>query len=124
MGIGVDVAPFARVARLIEDHEARLSRVFTPRERAFCDAVAGQRRVARYAAAFAAKEAVMKALGTGWRSDVEWRDIDTRPMPGTGEIRLLGHAAGVAASQRVRRVLVSTSAAAGAAYAAAVAARD
>ena len=120
-GIGVDVAPFARVGRLIADHEARLSRVFTRRERAFCDAVTGERRVARYAAAFAAKEAVMKALGTGWRSDVEWREIDTRPSDANGEVRLMGNAAAVAASQCVRRILVSTSAAAGAAFAAAVA---
>jgi len=122
-GIGVDVVPFARIERLISEHEARLSRVFTVRERTFCDGAAGARRIARYAAAFAAKEAVMKSLGTGWRSDVEWCDIDTLPVGPTGEIRLLGPAAGVAAAQSVARILVSTASASGAAFATAVAER-
>ncbi|HWK09648.1 MAG TPA: 4'-phosphopantetheinyl transferase superfamily protein [Vicinamibacterales bacterium] len=122
-GIGIDVAPFARMARWIADHEARLSRVFTMGERAFCDAASGDRRVARYAAAFAAKEAVMKALGTGWRSDVEWREIDTRTCDTAGAIRLTGNAALVAEAQSIARILVSTGAAAGAAFAAAVAER-
>jgi holo-[acyl-carrier protein] synthase len=123
VGVGVDVAPFARMARWLADHETQLSRVFTRRERDYCDAAAGDRRVARYAKAFAAKEAVMKALGTGWRSDVEWRDIDTRPFDSSGAIRLSGSAAHVAAEQSILRILVSTAAASGTAFATAVAQR-
>src|SRR5256885_4905988 len=74
VGMGVDVTPISRVARLLADHPSRLERVFTLRERGFCDAVAG-RRQARYAAAFAAKEAVMKAPGAGWRSDTRSAEI-------------------------------------------------
>jgi len=122
-GIGIDVAPFERMARWVADHEARLSHVFTSRERTFCDAAGGDRRIARYAAAFAAKEAVMKALGTGWRSDVEWREIDTRPYDSAGAIRLTGNAARVAAGQSVARIVVSTAEAAGAAFATAIAQR-
>ena len=66
------MTPIARVGKLVGDHAGALERIFTPGERGFCDAVGGRRRDARYAAAFAAKEAVMKALGTGWRADVEW----------------------------------------------------
>jgi holo-[acyl-carrier protein] synthase len=77
-GAGVDVAPIARVARLVRDHETDLDRIFTERERRHCDDARPAARDGRYAAAFAAKEAVFKALGTGWRSDLEWSDVDTR----------------------------------------------
>jgi holo-[acyl-carrier protein] synthase len=121
MGAGVDVTPIARVARLVEDHWAGLGRIFTPGERAFCDAARGRRRDARYAAAFAAKEAVMKALGTGWRADVEWSDIDTRTIEPDGGIALSGGIRAAADGLGVRRVLVSTSATSESAVAAAVA---
>ena len=77
-GAGVDVATIARVGRLVRDHEADLERIFTARERRHCEAARPAARDGRYAAAFAAKEAVFKALGTGWRSDLEWSDVDTR----------------------------------------------
>ena len=63
IGSGVDVVPVSRIARLLREHAGRLDRIFTDRERAHCEAGCGRRRHARYAAVFAAKEAVMKALG-------------------------------------------------------------
>jgi holo-[acyl-carrier protein] synthase len=108
--MGVDVAPLARVARLVDEHASGMARVFTPQERAFCDRARGRSRHARYAAAFAGKEAVMKALGTGWRSDVEWCDIDTCSIDSRGVIVLSGGAGRVAAGQRISRVLVSLAA--------------
>jgi holo-[acyl-carrier protein] synthase len=110
IGMGLDVASIARVARLIRDHPAELERVFTSSERGFCDAVPGRRREARYAAAFAAKEAVMKALGTGWRSDIEWSEIDTRTIVGHGGVALSGGVSIAAERLGVARVLVSASA--------------
>jgi holo-[acyl-carrier protein] synthase len=105
-GTGVDVTPIARVARLVADHAARLDRIFTAAERGFCDAARGRTRDARYARAFAAKEAVMKALGTGWRSDLEWSDIDTRGAD-RGGITLSGGTRLAAERLGVARVLVS-----------------
>jgi holo-[acyl-carrier protein] synthase len=121
VGLGVDVTPIARVGRLVGDHSAALERIFTPGERGFCDAVQGRRRHARYAAAFAAKEAVMKALGTGWRADVAWSDIDTRAIDAHGGIALSGGIGRAAERLGVTRVLVSTSAAGESAVASAVA---
>ncbi|MSQ42388.1 MAG: holo-[acyl-carrier-protein] synthase [Dehalococcoidia bacterium] len=72
--VGVDMIEIDRVRRVLERHGARfLRRVFTPEEVAFC-----RGRVPELAARFAAKEAVMKALGTGARS-VAWRDIEVLP---------------------------------------------
>jgi holo-[acyl-carrier protein] synthase len=121
VGTGVDVTPIARVARLVRDHAADLARIFTSGERGFCDAALGRRRDGRYAAAFAAKEAVMKALGTGWRADIEWSDIDTRTIGADGGIVLSGGIRKAADGQGVQRVLVSAAVAGENAVATAVA---
>ncbi|MGE0227230.1 MAG: holo-ACP synthase [Dehalococcoidia bacterium] len=72
--VGVDVIETDRVRKVLERHPERfLARVFTPEEVAFC-----RGRVPELAARFAAKEAVMKALGTGARS-VGWREIEVLP---------------------------------------------
>ncbi len=72
--VGIDMIAIPRVRRVIERHDGRfLRRVYTPEEAAFC-----RGRVSELAARFAAKEAVMKALGTGVRG-VGWRDIEILP---------------------------------------------
>jgi holo-[acyl-carrier protein] synthase len=124
LGMGMDVASIARVARLISDHADTLDRMFTTGERGFCDATGGRRREARYAAAFASKEAVLKALGTGWRADIEWSDIDTQAIERHGGIVLSGGASTAAKRLGVVRVLVSASTTRESAVAAAVAEGD
>ncbi len=72
--VGIDTIEIPRVGRVLERHGERfLKRVFTPEEVAFC-----RGRVPELAARFAAKEAVMKALGTGVRG-VGWREIEVLP---------------------------------------------
>ena len=72
--VGIDMIEIDRVQRVLDRHPRRfLERVYTPEEVAFC-----RGRVSELAARFAAKEAVMKALGTGARS-VAWRDIEVLP---------------------------------------------
>ena len=72
--VGIDMIEIDRVRRVLERHPERfIRRVYTPEEAAFC-----RGRVPELAARFAAKEAVMKALGTGARS-VAWRDIEVLP---------------------------------------------
>jgi len=72
--VGIDMIEIDRVRKVLEKHPERfLRRVYTPAERAFC-----RGRVPELAARFAAKEALMKALGTGARS-VAWRDIEVLP---------------------------------------------
>ena len=72
--VGIDMIEIDRVAKVLAKHPRRfIERVYTPEEAAFC-----RGRVPELAARFAAKEAVMKALGTGARS-VAWRDIEVLP---------------------------------------------
>ena len=81
VGTGIDIAEVPRIARAISRFGDRfLQRVFTEGEISYCDAKAN--RVERYAARFAAKEAGMKALGTGWNHGVRFRDIEVRRQPG------------------------------------------
>jgi holo-[acyl-carrier protein] synthase len=123
-GAGVDVTPIARVARLVRDHGGDIGRIFTAREQAYCAAARPARRDGRYAAAFAAKEAVLKALGTGWRSDLEWRDIDTCGTGAGGAVDLSGGTSREARRQGVARVFVSAAITSENAVAAAVAESD
>jgi holo-[acyl-carrier protein] synthase len=81
VGTGIDIAEVPRIAQAIERFGERfLRRIFTEGEIRYCDSKAN--RVERYAARFAAKEAAMKALGTGWNHGVRWRDCEVVRMPG------------------------------------------
>lgn len=116
LGIGVDVCEVARIRRAVE--RARfVERVFTAGERAYCEA-RKKGRCESYAARFAAKEAVMKALGTGWGEGVSWQDVEVvREADGAPVLRLHGAAAALARTRRLRRWHVSLSHSAGVAMA-------
>ena len=81
VGTGIDIAEVPRIASSIERFGERfLRRVYTEGEMRYCDSKAN--RIERYAARFAAKEAAMKALGTGWNHGVRWRDVEVCRQPG------------------------------------------
>jgi holo-[acyl-carrier protein] synthase len=81
VGTGIDIAEIPRIARAMERFGDRfLNRIYTDIERRYCDSKAN--RVERYAGRFAAKEAAMKALGTGWNRGVRWRDCEVVRLPG------------------------------------------
>jgi holo-[acyl-carrier protein] synthase len=81
VGTGIDIAEVPRIRDAIERFGDRfLQRIFTPAEICYCDSK--KNRVERYAARFAAKEAAMKALGTGWSHGVRWRDCEVVRLPG------------------------------------------
>ena len=81
LGIGSDLIDVRRIARTIERHGDRfLDRIFTATERAKAEGRA--RRAETYAKRFAAKEACAKALGTGFRRGVFWRDLGVVNLPG------------------------------------------
>jgi holo-[acyl-carrier protein] synthase len=81
VGLGLDVAEIDRIEAAIRRHPAAfVERVFTPAEAAYCQRYANPYE--RYAGRFAAKEAAMKALGTGWSHGVRWRDIEVVREPG------------------------------------------
>ena len=80
LGIGSDITDARRIAKVIERHGDRfLDRIFTPTERARADR--RRNRVETYAKRFAAKEACAKALGTGLRGGVWWRDMGVVNLP-------------------------------------------
>ena len=82
MGTGIDIAEVPRITNAIERYGDRfIRRIFTEGEIRYCDSKAN--RMERYAARFAAKEAAMKALGTGWNHGVRWRDIEVARKPGS-----------------------------------------
>ena len=104
LGLGVDICEIARMERALERHPTMRERVFTPEERAYCDAKA--RPAESYAGRFAAREAVIKALG-GYRGR-GWQDISVARAPsGAPEIRLRGKAKVHADALGVSEVLIS-----------------
>ncbi|MBA3912719.1 MAG: holo-[acyl-carrier-protein] synthase [Acidobacteriales bacterium] len=109
VGTGIDIAEVPRIAEAISRFGNRfLQRIYTEGEIRYCDSKAN--RVERYAARFAAKEAAMKALGTGWNHGVRWRDIEVARKPGSRPTILFhGVAAGFAAKLNTARVALSIS---------------
>jgi holo-[acyl-carrier protein] synthase len=109
VGTGIDIAEVPRISHSIERFGGRfLRRIFTEGEIRYCDSKAN--RVERYAARFAAKEASMKALGTGWNHGVRWRDCEVTRLPGgRPTIQFHGRAAEFAAKLGVRNASVSLS---------------
>lgn len=107
VGVGVDIAEVARVKAAIERHgETFLRRLYTPKEREYCERF--KNKYERYAGRFAAKEAAMKALGTGWSRGVRWVDVEVvREKGGRPTIKLAGEAANVAARMGVKNIALS-----------------
>jgi holo-[acyl-carrier protein] synthase len=109
VGTGIDIAEVPRIAETIQRHGERfLRRVFTEGEIAYCESKAN--RIERYAARFAAKEAGMKALGTGWNHGVRWRDVEVCRQPGgRPTIAFHGKAAEFAARLGAKNIALSLS---------------
>jgi holo-[acyl-carrier protein] synthase len=95
LGIGSDLVDIARIERVLERHGERfVNRIFTDTERARAERRAD--RIETYAKRFAAKEACAKALGTGLRRGVFWRDMGVVNLPsGRPTMRLTGGALAV-----------------------------
>jgi holo-[acyl-carrier protein] synthase len=107
IGMGVDLAEVERIRGAIERHgEPFLRRVYTAAEREYCEKF--KNKYERYAGRFAAKEAAMKALGTGWRRGVRWVDFEVvREKGGRPTIRLHGEAKKIAEELGVKRIALS-----------------
>ena len=107
VGSGVDLAEVDRIRKSIERFGARfIDRIYTRGEIAYVERKAN--KFERYAARFAAKEAGMKAIGTGWKRGVRWQDFEVANLPsGKPTLRLHGVAAEFAARLKVRNVSLS-----------------
>jgi holo-[acyl-carrier protein] synthase len=109
LGLGTDLVAISRVEAILARHRERfLARVFTPAERADC--LHRARPAAHLAARVAAKEAAMKALGTGWGQGVHWQEIEVRSAGQQPPLlELCGAARRAAERQGVRHTRVSLS---------------
>lgn len=109
IGIGTDIIECHRVAQMIEKHEdVFIQRVYTPTEIEYC----GCRKAAtqHYAGRWAAKEAILKAIGTGWAKGIQWTDIEVvNEMGGKPKVRLGGQAKVICDSRGIHEVLISIS---------------
>ena len=107
VGLGVDITEVDRLKAAIGRRgDAFLRRVFTSAEREYCERF--KNKFERYAGRFAAKEAAMKALGTGWRSGVRWQDLEiVRERSGRPTMALYGEAGKIAKRLGVKRIALS-----------------
>jgi holo-[acyl-carrier protein] synthase len=107
LGTGVDLAEVARIREAIERHGDRfVRRIYTEAEIAYVERKAN--RFERYAGRFAAKEAGMKAIGTGWKRGVRWQDFEVSNLPsGRPTLRLHGEAARIAENLGVKTISLS-----------------
>jgi holo-[acyl-carrier protein] synthase len=107
VGLGVDIAEVDRIQAAITRHgRAFIERIYTPAEIEYCER--HRNRWERYAGRFAAKEAAMKALGTGWSRGVRWVDIEvTRLSSGQPTLSLHGATREIADKLGVHRASLS-----------------
>ena len=106
-GTGIDICEVPRIRKSIERFGRKfIERIYTPREIAYVERKANRHE--RYAARFAAKEAGMKAIGTGWRGGIRWQDFEvTNLASGKPTLALYGVAAKVAEGLGVTNISLS-----------------
>jgi holo-[acyl-carrier protein] synthase len=108
VGIGVDLVKIDRMSKAEKNHSGFIERLFSEREREYCSK---QKFPAQhYAARFAAKEAVLKAIGTGWSAGVKWTDMEVLHGEGGGPIvNITGRVKDLMDLKGVKQVLLSYS---------------
>jgi holo-[acyl-carrier protein] synthase len=109
VGIGTDIIECLRIAQMIQRHgDLFINRVYTPQEIQYCQA--RRQSTQHFAGRWAAKEAVLKVLGTGWRKGISWRDVEIVSGPGgRPAVVLRGGAREIADELQITEVLVSIS---------------
>ncbi|HUT59290.1 MAG TPA: holo-ACP synthase [Phycisphaerae bacterium] len=109
MAHGIDMVDCGRLREVIDRHGRRfLERVFTPTELDYC--IGKKRELEHLAGRFAAKEAVLKVLGTGWRSGVKWTDVEIVNEPsGQPRVRLYDQCRRTADNLGLGEILISIS---------------
>lgn len=109
LGIGTDIVECLRIAQMIERHgELFLTRVYTPHELQYCQS--RKQSTQHFAGRWAAKEAILKTIGTGWVRGIGWRDVEIQ-NEGGGRPLVMLHGGALEASQRagIREIMVSIS---------------
>ena len=109
VGIGTDIVECLRIGRMIEQHgELFLTRVFTERETRYCQA--RKNATEHFAGRWAAKEAILKCIGTGWSKGISWTDLEIRnDFSGAPSVHIRGTVKEVAQQLRISNILLSIS---------------
>jgi holo-[acyl-carrier protein] synthase len=108
VGIGTDIIEVERIARLLSEKKKFKDRIFTQKEIEYCDGKINH--VQNYAARFAVKEALLKAIGTGWREGVAFKEIEVvNDKKGKPELVLTGSAKRITEELGVTNIQVSIS---------------
>ena len=109
IGIGTDITECLRIARMIERHgELFINRVYTPDEITYCQS--RKQTTQHFTGRWAAKEAILKAIGTGWRRGISWRDMEIRnDSTGKPVVAVRGGVRDVFEQLGIREMLVSIS---------------
>jgi holo-[acyl-carrier protein] synthase len=109
IGIGTDIIECVRIAKMIEKHgEIFLNRVYTRNEISYCSCRKSSNQ--HYAGRWAAKEAVLKTLGTGWAHGIQWTDVEVvNEIGGRPRIELAGQARIISQQLGIREILISIS---------------
>ncbi len=108
-GIGTDIVECNRIQTMIDKHDTLfIDRVYTPKEIEYCSNRKASAQ--HFAGRWAAKEAILKALGTGWAKGVSWTDIEIRnEMGGQPRVRLGGGARELCEQKGITEILISIS---------------
>ena len=108
-GIGTDIVEVVRIAQMIEKHgELFLQRVFTPAEIRYCQD--RKHATEHYAGRWAAKEAILKCLGTGWAKGINWTDLEIcNELSGAPMVSLTGVALDIARQRGIGQILITIS---------------
>ena len=118
---GIDLVDFPRIKEMVERHGERfLNRIFTAAERDYADS--NKNGTEKLAGRFAAKEAILKLMGTGWRGKIAWTDIEIINNPaGQPKVNLSGEVERISAGLGIKHISVSITHTANFAIASAVA---
>lgn len=108
VGFGIDIVEVPRIRKALEGGHALAQRVFTDPEREYCEA--RKNRYQHFAGRFAAKEAALKALGTGWQEGIRWHDVEVLPGDlGKPELRFHGRAQEILTERGAQTALLTIS---------------
>jgi holo-[acyl-carrier protein] synthase len=109
IGHGIDIVECDRIRKLVERYGERfLERIFTENERRYC--LGRKRQWEHLAGRFAAKEAILKVVGTGWRGQIAWTDMDiVRDQAGKPEVLLTGETKAICEKVGIKQILLSIS---------------
>ncbi len=118
---GIDLVDCPRIEAMVERHGERfIERVFTAAEQAYAEA--NKNGIEKLAGRFAAKEAVLKLMGTGWRGKIAWTDVEViNNSSGQPEVTLSGEVEKIAGKLGIKHISISITHTANFAIASAVA---